>query len=284
MSKKGSIFKWIGAITMIMVLFLAACKDPVEGCLDVEAVNYDVSADDPCPDCCTYPNLSLAISHRYQDSILFSYDSTYHIGGTNFDTRFEKVAFYLSDFRLVNIDNTDSLEVVETIELDLIGGGTSTFKDDYTFISRSNSSFEYEVGEIRSSGSFSTLRFTVGIAGDAANGDALSITNEEHPLALGTDSLWTASNGYIFHQIIVVPDTLNPPVDSVEIINISGQNNLAFVELPYELDIALGFDVTIPLKIDYEKWFSGINFVGDSTDQIIDSIVNNTTNAFSINE
>ena len=281
MSRIINDLRFVGTVLIGVLLLFAACKEPTEGCLDVEAVNYDVSADDPCPDdCCEYPRLSLSLIHRFQDSLPFSYDSIYSFEGSD-RARFEKVIFYLSDFRLVNL--TDSLEVVETIELDLLDGGTETFKDDYTLVSRSIPSFEYDVGEIRGSGTFTVLRFTVGLVGNAENSDAESISNEDHPLALGTDSLWTASDGYIFNQIVVIPDTM---VDMMpqRIINIKGQGNLGFVSLSFPQEVDLGFDIAIPIKIDYEKWFSGINFVIDSDEDIAENIVNNTANAFSIDE
>jgi len=273
--------KFIGTILIGILLLLNACREPTDGCLDVEAINYDVSADDPCPDdCCEYPRISLELIHRY-DTLSFSYDSIYTDYGFA-QTRFEKVIFYLSDFRLVSLTN-DSLEVVETIELDLLDGGTETFKDDYTLVSRSIPSFQYDVGEIRGRGTFTTLRFTVGIAGNAENSDAESIDDEDHPLALGTDTLWVADQGYIFNQINVIADTLNP-ISSQRIINIKGQGSLAFVSLPFQQEVDLGSNIIIPIKVDYQEMFSGIDFAAFSDETNAGIIVNNTANAFSIDK
>lgn len=265
----------------IAVLFLLcsiiACQDPVEGCLDVNATNYSVAADDPCSDCCTYPTFSLQIFHRF-DSLVFSFDSIYEFAGS--DAKFQQSIFYLSDFKLLSL--TDSFEVIDTITLDIIGAGTEVFKDDYTLVSRSVNSFEYEVGEIRGKGTYSALRFKVGLAGNAAFANA-EVLPEEHPLALSTDTLWTFPEGYVFHRVIIEPDTLLDPSVTRQI-DIKGPSRLVEITLSLEKEIELGFDLEVPLKIDYKEWFSGIDFVGDDVDTITEKIVTNTANAFSINE
>ncbi|MFT5386456.1 MAG: hypothetical protein ACI8X3_002406 [Saprospiraceae bacterium] len=276
MSKIVNPFKYLFALFLSLLLIIS-CKDRIDGCRDIEATNYDVSADDPCSDdCCTYPSLLLEVSHKY-DSLNFSFASTYIIAGDTL--RFEQVIFYLSNFRLVN--ETDSMEVVDTIELDIIGQGTDIFKDDYTLVSRSVSSFSYNVGQIRGTGEFNTLKFSVGIAGNAAFANAGTVT-DGHPLSINTDTLWTDTAGYVFNRVTVIPDTSN--ISIVRQIDINGGENLVEVSLAFSQEVILGIDVEIPLKIDYEKWFSGIDFVNDSTDVIITNIVEQTTNAFSINE
>ena len=60
-------------------------------------------------------------------------------------------------------------------------------------------------------------------------------------------------------------------------------DRLVKVELDYPIEIELGFDVTIPLKIDYWEWLKGIDFAADP-EVIEDSIVSNIAKAFSISE
>ncbi len=281
MSKTKASLNIIGSISLVFLVLIFACQEPEEGCLDVEADNYDVSADDPCSDCCTYPSISIDVAHRF-DTLLFSFDSIYYFPETSLiPTQLEQIIFYLSDFRLVNLSD-DSLTVFETIELDLFSGGMETFTDDYVLMSRSIPSFSYEVGEIRGAGSFNTLRFSVGIAGEAALSDALT-QPDGHPLALGTDSLWNESEGYVFNRIMLIPDTFNT-IAPVRTIDIRGEDAITEINLAFSQEVTLGFDVSIPLKIDYKEWLSGIDFVGDTDIEIAEKIVNNTANAFSINE
>ncbi|MFT7606827.1 MAG: hypothetical protein ACI8VT_004430, partial [Saprospiraceae bacterium] len=53
MSKIVNPFKYLFALFLSLLLIIS-CKDRIDGCRDIEATNYDVSADDPCSDdCCT---------------------------------------------------------------------------------------------------------------------------------------------------------------------------------------------------------------------------------------
>ncbi|HMV23421.1 MAG TPA: hypothetical protein PKA71_03780, partial [Saprospiraceae bacterium] len=44
-----------------VVLFFTACYQPKEGCLDINATNFDATADEEC--CCQYPVLQLKFKH-----------------------------------------------------------------------------------------------------------------------------------------------------------------------------------------------------------------------------
>ncbi len=267
-------------IVLLIVFFLVmlfACKEPVEGCLDVDAVNYNVLADDPCEDCCTYPVLEVQFNHQY-DTLLFSYDSIYNFAGS--DAQFEKVVYYLSDFQLRS--STDSFEVIDTRDLDLLSGGVLSVKDDFVLLSPGRS-IRYDLGETRGgAATYDVLSFNVGLTNDVAFTNAGTISDEDHPLAFGIDTLWTDPEGYIFNQITLIPDTTDQ--DQSRIINIRGNSALLRIELPYEQIVSPGTDITLPIRIDYQKWFSGIDFVGQSDIEIIEIIVNNTAEAFSIDD
>lgn len=260
-----------------LIIQCLSCKEPTDGCLDIDAVNYDVSADDPCPDdCCTFPVLSLEVAHRF-DTLIFNYDSIYTVDlGPR--VKVEEVIFFLSNFRLTSLGG-DSLEVRETIVLDIINADTQSFKDDYTLVSRNFPSFNYDVGEIRGEGSFTNVKFDVGLRGNAAFSNAETIA-EDHALGLGTDTLWTVDQGYVFNRIEVDPDT--SIIDNNRLFEV---NQLVEVVLTFPIEVDRGFDVSIPIKVDYKTWFSGIDFVNNPDDNdILEKIVQNTANAFSINQ
>ncbi len=263
-------------LIVLFALFISACKDPVEGCLDIEASNYNVAADNPCPDCCTYPRINLEVFHSFQDSFRFSYDSLYIFEGNV--GRFEEVVFYLSEFKLFG--SSDTLEVNEVMSFDIINGGAESFKDDFTLVSRSILSFDYDIGEIRGSGQYDNLSFVVGLLGNAEFINVETVP-EDHALALSVDStIWTYPEGYVFNRVIIIPDTME--VNSKRQFDLKGPSDIQRITLPFPQSLDLGSSVTIPLKIDYKKWFSGINFVAEDSVTITEKIVTNTTNAFSI--
>lgn len=270
--------KVIPLLFAFTLLIFSACKEPIEGCQDVAAENYSVAADNPCEDCCTYPTISLEISHRFQDSLRFSYDSIYYFEG-NTPSRFEQVIFYCANFKLIG--ENDTLEVVDTMTFDIIGAGTELFKDDFVLIER-NLGSQYTVGEIREAGTFTKISFDVGLRDNAEIINAETVA-EDHPLYLTEDTLWTYPNGYVFNHIMMIPDTNTIDGDTL-ILDIKGQTRLQTIELDYELSIDRGFSATIPLKIDYYQWFMGINFATMNSEDIMTEIVNQTPNAFSIAE
>jgi hypothetical protein len=266
----------IAILLFIFLVLLLACKEPIEGCLDVDAINYNVAADDPCADCCNYPGLELQINYQY-DSIAFSYDSIYSFSG--FDAQFDKIVFYLSDFQLVN--EAQSLEVIEMIDLEEINGGVIMVKDDFVLLSPGRS-IRYDIGEIRGGGgTYNLLEFKVGLAAAVTLTDA-EANPEDHPLSLGIDSLWSFPEGYIYNQVTLVPDTAD--MNSTRVIDVRGVSNLVQIQLPYELDVSRGMQISIPLRVDFREWFSGIDFVGFTDEAIVEKIVTNTPQAFSIDD
>lgn len=270
------VFGW-SLVLALCSLLIIACQDPIEGCLDVEATNYMVSADDPCTDCCTYPTLSLQVFHSFQDSFNFSYDSAYTFEGNV--GQFEQVIFYLSDFRLLG--SSDTLLIADTMSFDIVNGSVEVLVDDFTIVSRSIGSITYEVGEIRGSGQFDSLSFVVGLSETAATVDAEAVI-ADHPLSVGEDTLWTDIDGYSLNRVIIIPDTTDSTTQRQ--FDIRGASNLQRITLPFSTDLSPGFSILVPIKIDYQKWFSGINFVGETNSDITAEIVSNTTNAFSIND
>ena len=274
MKRINNSWLWIFCFCLLSII---ACKEKTDGCLDVEATNFDVSADEPCPDdCCEYPMLSLEIAHRI-DTLIFAYGTAYDLGEQT--GRILKIKFYLSDVRLTN--DAETLEVLERIDLTPFIGDVINRKDDFALISRDNAAFTYTLGETRQQGTFDTLRFSVGVDEQVNLTDPTTLT-EGHPLGIQSDSLWSPERAYIFNKIIMVPDTM-APMDTIEY-NITGDPNLVEISIPYEKTVRLGVDVTIPLKIDYQKWFTGIDFVADSPELVMEKIVTNLANSFSINE
>ncbi|MFK7937729.1 MAG: hypothetical protein AB8G22_29700, partial [Saprospiraceae bacterium] len=59
-----------------------SCGEPKVGCLDIAATNFGADSDDPCEDCCTFPNLKIQFIHRISQGdtlIPIQYDSFYQV-------------------------------------------------------------------------------------------------------------------------------------------------------------------------------------------------------------
>ncbi len=267
-------------LVLIIVGLLTGCIDEVDGCLDNAASNFNPVADIECEDCCNFPALKINVAHRIQDTLSLSYANAYWYETPDSHAYFSisKVKFYLSNFRLERADGTLA-GVIDTIDLSLQDGTQITVEDNFKLVSRDQSSFQYTIGTFREVGTYEKIRFNVGLEPPASQTNPESLTN--HPLAIQSDSLFSPDNGkYIFNRITYVRDT--SMMDTITIDVTDSLREIA-LELPESLTIERGFDVEIPVTIDYWEWLKGIVFV-TNTDDIRDSIVSNTAKAFSITE
>lgn len=272
------------------IFFSIGCGTSEEGCLDIDATNFDVSADKDCESCCIYPNLKLSVFHSLSTTgvlqadscINHSADSTLTNGDNNF-FQINDISFYLSDFELVMSDGT-AIEVEDTITLNIFDDQLGTtlkdtlVKDDFVLIQRSQ--FSYTIGEFRTPGLYTKIRFKVGLDNRVNTTNDTLLTS--HPLSDDQEMHFTTrEEGYILQQFDIVKDTaLFPDVDPIQI----GEEffNTVLIELDYTQTFEPGFDIEIPIKVKYEEWLKGINFASDTESTIKTTIVSNTADAFEI--
>ena len=274
-------------------IFSLGCGTSEEGCLDIDATNFDVSADKPCESCCTYPNLKISIFHSLSTTGIIQVDSCINHSGdstlTNGDNNFFQIkdmSFYLSDFQLVMSDGTE-VEVEDTITLNVFDDLSGTtfkdtlVKDDFVLVERGT--FSYTVGEFRTPGLYSKIRFKVGLDPQVNTTNDTLLTSS-HPLSDDQELHFTTrEEGYILQQFNIVRDTTDlPDTESIQI----GKEYFTTiqVELDYSQSFEPGFDIEIPIKVKYGEWLKGINFATDTESSIKTTIVSNTADAFEIDE
>ena len=258
----------IGGVCLLMVFSACQLK---EGCLDAGATNFDPSADKDC--CCTYPQLSLRVSH-FAGVDELSYDSThldaigtgFVIAGTN---------FYLSAVELVREDGA-TVMVTDTVGLSFEGEDRPIARDDYLLINKDLRL--YPVGTIDEFGDFVKLRFVVGL--DSLANAALSDGFEAgHPLNTVTGMhTGSTADGYFFNKmdIIIDRDEASTPF------YIQSNENRVTIELDYPVFIKPAFDAELSININYLQFFEGIDFLNDDAATVRQKIVGNTANAFSV--
>jgi len=276
---KRTVGIFIQLFLMVLLIGLSSCKEKVEGCMDVTAANWNASADKSCDDCCTFPSLIVRIDHMYGDTSLL-YDSLYTDAA---DKPFfiAGIRYYLSGFNLD--DGIESLGVNDSLDVELItlsGNEEETLEDNFALVSRSITS--KTIGTFENSDiTTDSLFFVFGLNQAANQVDPASVSSP-HPLAIDSDTMYVNEDEhYIFAKLSIVPDTMS--MDTV-VYTITGNNNLREIRLLWERDLERGVNITVPLVADYQKWFAGINFVTDSDDSIKEQIVNNLTEAFTIQE
>lgn len=290
--------KWVSFFKLIMITFLvfpilwSSCFTPAEGCLDIDATNFNASADESCSDCCIYPQLNLNIAHNIQIEGVLQADTCINFTSSTFLTndnvdffQLDDVSFYLSDFELEKIDGTIS-EVINVSRFYILDDiVTQTYKDtlvknDFVLVKRTQ--FAYSIGEFRAPGTYAKLRFQVGILPrlNSIDPDTLATT---HSLSSSQGMYDTLDNSFLSQRFTIEMDT-SEAVEMIEDFEIGGFSQPIPIELDFPNTFQPGFDVDISLKINYTKWLQGINFATDSEAEIKSKIVSNTAEAIEIAE
>lgn len=269
----------------LLIFCFASCYEPQEGCLDINARNFNIEADEACDDCCNLPDLTLAILHRRtfaDSSASFRLDSNYTAPSHSDQVfRVSNLHFYLSDFQLVTTSGA-LISSIDSTEADWVSMGadtSSTFvKSNIAYINRKTNS-ERNMGSFSPKGVYEKIAFKFGLEGQNA-GIVPSSISGTHPLRIQSDSLnWSANEGFSFCRIEVIRDTSN--TDSITVINIT-QPDVENIELVGGFELDSGFDTRITLRINYLDWFWNVDFRNDSDMTIKEKVLMNISGSFSV--
>ena len=266
---------------LLALLMLPACYEPEEGCLDVNASNFDPSADRNCADdCCNYPSLNFRINHLMGEQNL-DYDSVFYDNGTSDSIRIVKIVYFISEVALLGSQN--NLVINDELLASTVAGDALSLIDDFTLVDYLRGQ-SYDFGDFRTKGTYDSLTFRIGLNNTVNTIDPSSVT-DGHPLSIQSDSMWldTLDIGYALAQVSLVRQSSNS--DTLNYF-IPTENNSLEVGLGVDLTIDFGETTTISLDVDYLKWLAGIDFVaiGENETEVVTKIVNNLPNSISISE
>ncbi|MCB0636635.1 MAG: hypothetical protein KDC54_08460, partial [Lewinella sp.] len=143
-------------IIFLAILPLTGCYEPEQGCLDARATNFSLDADEACADCCTYPELKVRFTHRWETadtSLAFQTSSVYRDGmGQPF--RFQRLRFYWSEVVLLRV-GTGPLAPTDSVEIGYVqGADTSLIRvlDNFALATAGASATTVSVGEVQPEG------------------------------------------------------------------------------------------------------------------------------------
>jgi hypothetical protein len=265
------------ALVSLCLLCLTSCKEEQDGCTDITAINWEADIDKSCEDCCTYPKLNLVVEHAYGDTLFKLREPYTDDSGNVFKVL--SIRYYMSAFALKA--NGQVYKVSDSIRVSIVMDDTSALtyiRNDIILLSSGNK--EYPIGTLRPNGErYDSLSLHIGVAPPFDQVLPGSVPSN-HPLAPKADSMyWDRDRGYIFQRLLIIPDTM---LRDTVLLEIGGADLLQAITLPYGETTKPGFDVDIPLKVDYQLWFKGINFATDTPEMIKDKIVSNIAQSFSI--
>ncbi|MEO1261524.1 MAG: MbnP family protein [Bacteroidota bacterium] len=274
------------AISIFSSFLLLTCYEPVEGCLDTDAVNYNVSADDPCGDCCTFPTLTLGFQHRLEvpkDSSTLRYSVFYpniHTADLSDSVLFERARYFFSNIKLVKQDGSE-VDVIDQLELTFADGEVQTVVDNFAKLDTEN--FQSRtVGTIKTEGVFTGLNLILGLEEFLLGKEITSDLPSGHPLDTSSDTIsFESGTGYIPNLLTLRYDTLLS--NRTDEFRFFEPIALAFA-FSESLAVEKGDNVRLTLKTNYMDWFEGVDFENDSFQTIEEKIQDNLPNVFSVTE
>jgi hypothetical protein len=221
------------------------CNTRIEGCLDVNAENFDLNGERPCNDCCTYPSIQLSLSQKWDD-VNFNNDSTFY------DTQSQP--YFITDLRYYLttwswLDNEGNTFTVDSVEGDC-SGSTLTYTPDILIIDTRQ--FLYTLGTIRVAPHIISLNGFLGLTEDYS---CLDETDPQTPSAVTDQSpLWNTQIGKLETiRLIVQRDTAIELLDTIftdyQLENI----------LDYDFQLEKGKDTQLTLSVNYAQWFRDVN-------------------------
>ncbi len=264
MTYLGRILK--NSTCFLLALTLLCCYEPQEGCLDADATNFALEADEDCCTsadecCCEYPQLSLSLKHKMADANL-SFDEVYLDKAGN-PFRINSIHFFTSNIQFIG---EQIHGVTDSISINDNAGSSVLRPDDVTVVSAQT--FSFPVGTFKRSGSYSAVRFIVGL-----NEPELSSPGDQfgsdHPLSYSDETLIDDQGNRIMARITLMTDTISMQIRDLEI---PGSNSVA-VELPVDLFVPRAAGIALPIGVEYQLWFGDLDVLGDSDSILIAKIV-----------
>lgn len=277
----------ISSALLCLVLFatLQSCESPERGCLDVEATNFDVSADKPCEDdCCKYPQLVLAVNQEFNGAI-WKQDTAYRNDlGKWF--RIKSISYYLSDIKLTQ--NGEAYTVSDSVQMRVFGANagdtlTDYFTDDYLLVRRNQ--VDYTVGTFKTSGSFQQFSGRLGLSG-SSNDIVPRYAPSGHPLAKQSDSLWLSRpESYVMMQIILTRDTNSTTTpDTLRFTEADLGSNAHTILRTGNYEHETGFNFELILTADYYQLFKGVDFAISGISAWKTRIIANLSDTFDVSQ
>ena len=242
-------------LLLLLPVVYSSCYEDRVGCLDPDAANYDLVADESCPDCCAYPVFSVGVATVWEGEAFVP--AQLYTDGAGNAFRLIDFRYYLGDLRLL-ADGTELPEPQRAVPLTLGDGTETTLNGNYTLGTSARST--REVGAFRLgvtpiagfAGSYGLPdRFRTVVPASAPSGDAL----RTQPRRLN----YLDGNGYVQSRLEYTlagsPDTLS----------VSTYGSVPFTfRFAEPVTPARGADIRLELEADLSQLLGELDLTADS--------------------
>ena len=239
-------------VFLLTVAFLAwtgwGCNTRIQGCLDLNATNFDLTAEKACDDCCTYPTVTITLSQKWGDNN-FSTDNTFFDSHGN-AYKIIDLQYFLSSFAWES-----SLNEVYTVDSSTANCPEEMFNytNDITVIRPT--SFVYTLGSSRTATEIDSLGFHIGLVEDfSCLDDSLSSTPD---ILTSSSPLWNPATGMLSTIRLIVNLLPSDTIVDTLFIDVHQAEKIA-----YRGALNQGENFSFLLTVNYAPWFSTVD-IGD---------------------
>ena len=246
-------------LSSLFPFLLCSCYEDNIACLDPDATNYDILADEACPDCCEFPTFSMDVDRLWADSAFRTTD-VYPDGAGN-QVRVLDFRVYLTELELVAQGQTLPTPVNE-IELGVLSGSDTVLTDfnaNLLLLQTTTRSNNSTIGRLRVG--TAALTQVQGRVGTAEDFPAIipSTVPASSPLSTQAGLLnFNDGRGYLTasaqYLLVVTNDT----------VRVDLYNSEPFaLDFPFQLQPLRGVNLTLELNADYREVFGSIDLSTD---------------------
>ena len=248
-------------LLLLPVLFLSAgCYEDRIGCLEVAASNFDILADEACPDCCEFPQLSVDLERGFGPEDLVLADTFLDAFGNR--VRLIDLRAYWSDLALTATDDEVFAAGATPVELE-VAVGTDTVLADFAetvILPQTTGSTVTTVGRVRTGeAALNGLNFMLGFAEDFP-----AVVPESAPTTrpLRTQARLLNFNdgaGYVTlsleYELVDTGEARRVDVYADRMVNLP---------FPGTLDPIPGADLTLEIRLDYASLLQNLDLTADN--------------------
>lgn len=246
-------------------ILLSSCYQPREGCLDINATNFDATADENC--CCLYPALQLKFQQFAGGEVFKLKDTLSNDFGQQFTI--SSVSCYFSGFEFTGVSG-NVITVKDTIQLPAISDSI-VLKKDVSLV-RANTS-NVVLGRLIQEESIDKVSFQIGVP-DEANAAIISKIPSSSELSVQIDSLYDALNGYVSLRYVFTTGIESGSTE--RFIRIFDNLPLNF---DFQLPIKRAFNTCLTIVIDHAFVLHNVDVKNDSDEMVKAKILQNLPSA-----
>lgn len=275
MIQKNNIFIFL--FFLAISLSISSCYTHEEGCKDVNAINFDVTVDEPCEDeCCTYPKVNLYVNFLFNDTIRID-TNTYFTNNLGDSLRIQFLRLYLSDFKLTTNKDEDIL-----LKQEITIGRNENDNINYENINYSSAKVKpegskYTIGTLNKLLEYKKVEFQFGLD-SIINHSVIDRISASSSLFPSTDSMYIDQElGYYFLKMEI--EIKNKKTRKIFV---SGIENIKSIIITNNIDFTKREDHNLTVNIDLNKWFLDIDFTNETSNQLSQKLVNNLNGSFKL--